>query len=427
MNLAAGLKDPEFPARFAQLKQDITAGREAELTASWAILLDVLKQRTEQFIQQQQKFIPQVEFSELDSLSPEQLAEIKRKGTVVIHGVVSPDIALSWKEQLKTIVTENPDVQGVPEDDKQFFLLYWARPQVQARVHPNVLKVNKFLNNLYTTKTSERVISEPLAYADRFRIRKPNRPKWAFHPPHMDGGSIERWEDAGFRRIYKDILAGRWQDHDAFDLDGRVDAQADLYDRPNQASVFRSFQGWLSMSDTGPGEGTLRVYPDVQLSNSYLILRPFFTLVDPQGDVWDKANWKFDVSTPEFPGIIPHADGTYHGPRLTDASHPNLRTGSAMISVPRVAPGDMVFWHSDLVHSVEEDHTGPGDSSVMYIAAVPSTPQNLAYIVRQRDAFVQGRTPPDYGKGGSEAWVKGVGTEADVVDPVSRRAMGFDL
>jgi len=62
----------------------------------------------------------------------------------------------------------------------------------------------------------------------------------------------------------------------------------------------------------------------------------------------------------------------------------------------------------------------------MYIAAVPSTPQNIAYIIRQRDAFVQGKTPPDYGKDGSEAWVKGVGTEKDVVDPVSRRAMGFD-
>jgi len=48
-------------------------------------------------------------------------------------------------------------------------------------------------------------------------------------------------------------------------------------------------------SDTGPGEGTLRVYPDVQLSNSYLILRPFFSLVDPHGDIWDKNNWKFGM------------------------------------------------------------------------------------------------------------------------------------
>ena len=66
-------------------------------------------------------------------------------------------------------------------------------------------------------------------------------------------------------------------------------------------------------------------------------------------------------------------------------------------------------------------------ASVMYIAAVPSTEQNLAYIARQRDAFVQGKTPPDYGKDGSESWVKGVATEADIVGPVSRRAMGFPV
>jgi hypothetical protein len=52
-----------------------------------------------------------------------------------------------------------------------------------------------------------------------------------------------------------------------------------------------------------------------------------------------------------------------------------------MTSVPKVNPGDMVFWHcvrissivcvilhtirrpQDVVHSVEEDHTGTGDSA----------------------------------------------------------------
>ena len=66
-----------------------------------------------------------------------------------------------------------------------------------------------------------------------------------------------------------------------------------------------------------------------------------------------------DISSPNFPGIIPYADGTYHGPRLTDATHPNLRTGEAMISVPRVQPGDMVFWHC--VCSLLERRSDPSE------------------------------------------------------------------
>jgi ectoine hydroxylase-related dioxygenase (phytanoyl-CoA dioxygenase family) len=34
-----------------------------------------------------------------------------------------------------------------------------------------------------------------------------------------------------------------------------------------------------------------------------------------------------------------------------------------MVSMPKVNPGDMVFWHADVVHAVEEEHTGSGDSA----------------------------------------------------------------
>ena len=34
-----------------------------------------------------------------------------------------------------------------------------------------------------------------------------------------------------------------------------------------------------------------------------------------------------------------------------------------MTSVPHVKPGDTVFWHGDVVHSVEQEHTGQEDSA----------------------------------------------------------------
>ncbi|KZW03489.1 DUF1479-domain-containing protein [Exidia glandulosa HHB12029] len=417
---------PVWPDRFTALKKEITAGHEEELTKSWRALVLALKERTKEFIETGPEIVPQVEYAELESLPAEKVAEVKRKGCVVIRNVVPDEEVLKWKADLRKIIEDNPQLEGLPVDDKQFFYLYWSKPQVEARAHANILAATAWLNQLYTGEGADkRVLTAPLTYADRFRIRKPG-PKWAFHPPHVDGGSIERWEDPGFRQIYRDILSGEWAKHDAFDIDGRIVAQSDLYDRPNQASVFRTFQGWLAMSDTGPGEGTLRVYPDIKLGNSYIILRPFFSPIDPAGDLFDPDNWKFDVSAPEFPGIILERDGKFHGPRISDATHPNMRTGEAMVSVPLVHPGDMVFWHSDLVHSVEEEHHGNGDSSVMYIPAVPATKQNVTYLAKQRDAFIKGHTPPDFGRDGDESWVLGVGRPEHITTAAARKAMGLE-
>lgn len=69
-----------------------------------------------------------------------------------------------------------------------------------------------------------------------------------------------------------------------------------------------------------------------------------------------------DISDPQFHGIWPR-DGGFAGPRPTPVLHPHLQLETTMTSVPKVHPGDMVFWHCDVVHSVELEHTGKGDSA----------------------------------------------------------------
>ena len=70
-----------------------------------------------------------------------------------------------------------------------------------------------------------------------------------------------------------------------------------------------------------------------------------------------------DISTPDFPGIIPDPKGGYGTLRLTPESHPHLRLDECMVSSPKVNPGDAVFWHCDAIHAVEKEHTGSGDSA----------------------------------------------------------------
>lgn len=69
-----------------------------------------------------------------------------------------------------------------------------------------------------------------------------------------------------------------------------------------------------------------------------------------------------DISTPDFPGIY-EGGGGYSGPRLSHYTHPHLRLEETMTSMPKVNPGDMVFWHCDVIHSVEREHTGLEDSA----------------------------------------------------------------
>lgn len=77
-----------------------------------------------------------------------------------------------------------------------------------------------------------------------------------------------------------------------------MNARSSLYKRPNQSTVFRTYQGWLALSETGPDEGTLQVFPHVLLSNAYIVLRPFFTPKEGKSaESFDPQDWQFGTSS----------------------------------------------------------------------------------------------------------------------------------
>ncbi|KAJ8074514.1 hypothetical protein PM082_015415 [Marasmius tenuissimus] len=164
---------------------------ETNATKAWQEIIAEIAQTATKVSAAGPDYIPQVKFSELDKLSPEKIAEIKRIGTVVIRDVVEDAEAAKWKTSLEEFVKANPTgIDGFPEGNLQFFQLYWTKPQVEARSHPNVLATSAWLNNLYSTPSNANLegvdLSTPLSYADRFRIRHPGG-HWGAHPPHVDG------------------------------------------------------------------------------------------------------------------------------------------------------------------------------------------------------------------------------------------------
>lgn len=79
-------------------------------------------------------------------------------------------------------------------------------------------------------------LNTPLTYADRLRIRHPGDAQFALGP-HADGGSIERWEDETYRKVYQRCLEGEWEKYDAWTIGERALAKQSMYDGPGAASV----------------------------------------------------------------------------------------------------------------------------------------------------------------------------------------------
>ena len=43
--------------------------------------------------------------------------------------------------------------------------------------------------------------------------------------PHMDAGTVERWIDPGYQRVYERVFAGDWRGYDPFDASHRLETR----------------------------------------------------------------------------------------------------------------------------------------------------------------------------------------------------------
>lgn len=142
----------------------------------------------------------------------------------------------------------------------------------------------------------------------------------------LGGDAIERWQDPLHRKAYRHITNGNWDLYDPFEADFRTEASLNDGGYVKGCTFFKAFQGWLSLSTIEPGHGTLKVLPSLKESTAYWYLRPFLE----------------DVPRGLFPGCFPGK--TFHVSRKW---HDLLLDG--LVSIPKIYPGDTVWWHTDLV------------------------------------------------------------------------------
>ena len=358
--------------------------------------------------------VPSVQFSDIaaGTVPAEQVDLVKARGACIIRNVFDPKQAAAWDEEIAAYVEENrlDEKLAHAAEDKYFgtlasakpqiYGIYWSRPQVQARQSESLTQARIFMNRLWKSESEGRRHFDPdqvPVYADRIRRRPPGSSSLGLSP-HADGGSVERWLDESFQHVYRHVFSGTWRQYDPFDAAGRPDAR----EIPSAAvcSMFRTFQGWTALTRQGRGDGTLQLIP-IANAMAYVLLRAL------QDDIPE------DELCGAQPGRALSIRPEYHSLLL-----------DAVTSIPLMQAGDSVFWHSDVVHAVENEHQGSGYSNVMYIASTPGCAKNSAYLARQAPTFLAGKTPPDFAADDFEVDFRGRGTEADLT-PLGRSQLGL--
>lgn len=360
--------------------------------------------------------IPEIQFSDIAGhrVTAEQISIVKARGACVIRNVFPRQQVEEWDEDIARYVERNnldKRLENRAEDKyfgqltsskPQIYGVYWSKPQVLARQSASLTDARVFLNELWRNESEGQVHFDPSrvpVYADRLRRRPPGSASLGLSA-HCDGGSVERWIEGNFRKVYRHVFNGNWRDYDPFDAAFRPDVEE--ISSPAVCSMFRTFQGWTALTPQGPGDGTLQLVP-IANSMAYILLRAL------QDDVAD------DDLCGAMPGRALSIKRDFHAPLF-----------KALSSIPKMQAGDTVFWHSDVIHAVEDEHKGAGYSNVMYIASAPACAKNDAYLKRQLPSFMQGESPPDFPTDHFEVDFTGRAT-ADDLTSLGKAQLGFDL
>ena len=340
--------------------------------------------------------IPEISFNQINQRNTKFVESIKKRGCVIVRDVFENLTIERLNNDLEKYIEENnyyDDQKKKSGLDKYFsdlksskpqiMGLYWSKAQMEIRHSENMLKVKKWLNNLWLYKNDEYEVFDPskeLSYADRVRRREPGDNTLGLSP-HCDAGSVERWSDDYYQKIYKDIFSDNFLKFNPFDAKYRD--KTSEFESPAVAHVFRTFQGWTALTEQGPNDGTLQLIP-IAKAMAYILTRALLDDVPKDELCGSKLGKALSVNK------------EYHSLLL-----------EGLISIPNMKPGDTVWWHPDVVHAVEDKHLGKNYSNVVYVGSTPYCKKNLDYARKQAKKFLKGESPPDFAAEDFETNYKG--------------------
>ena len=408
----------EFRDSIRRVKADLK-GSGVDIAGAFAKIDSIIETQVRQIEAEREAGtspVPVCDFAEIaaGTVDPAMTGLIRQRGAVILRNTFDRERVTSWNDALMRYVARNDYFEkqksragmdqyfsSLSSSRPQIFGLYWSQPQMEARTSDELATARRWLNRLWVFSSENGVEFDPdreCLYADRLRQREPGDDTLGLSP-HVDGGSVERWLDEGFRGVYRHLLSGNVENYDPFDAAFRTATKE--IPSPAVCSMFRTYQGWTALSRQGPGDGTLNLVP-IANAMAWVILR---ALQD-------------DVPEDELCGAAPSRALT-----ISEAWHAKILR--AYVPIPMVEPGDTVWWHPDVIHGVEGRHAGKGYSNVMYIGAAPACAKNQRFLVEQRRAFEAGESSPDFAAENYEVDFEGRFT-VDMLSPLGRAQMGYE-
>lgn len=329
--------------------------------------------------------IPEINFNDLSNNNEKNISQIKRRGCLVVRNVFKKNQIDQWNKDLENYIDSNNYHQDqikkshldnyfseLKSGKPQIFGIYWSKTQTDIRQSSELDKVKKFINNIWKYKFDNYQVFDPnkeLIYADRVRRRQPGDSTLGLSP-HCDAGSIERWIEKNYQKIYEKVFADEFEQYDPFNAMYRD--KTDLIKSPAVSNTFRTFQGWTALTEQGPNDGTLQLIP-IAKSMAYVLTRALLDDVPEHELCGSKSGRALAVNQ------------KYHSLLL-----------EGLISIPKMNPGDTIWWHPDVIHAVEDIHSGSNYSNVVYVGSMPFCEKNLNYAKKQAEKFLKGKSPSDF-------------------------------
>jgi hypothetical protein len=346
--------------------------------------------------------IPIIHFDELQDVPGATRNSVRRCGCVIVKGTFERSQAEHWDREIGEYLSVNQFERRFAEKypdhaagGARIWGIYWSRPQVQARQHERMAATRRYLNSLWSHESDGTTWFDPdhdIAYPDRLRRRAPGAAAVGLRP-HVDSPSAGGWRVGENIDVFRHVLAGHPERYDPFDAAHRTTIDAVS---PVQATVFRTFQGWTALSEMHPSDGVLHLAP-VPRAAAYLLVK----------GIADEL------------GIEAEPTPAPRRARPDDLVRPSLTP------IPAVDPGDTVWWHGDIFHSVADASNDSRWGNVMYIAAAPRCPRNERYSGSTLDRFDRGASPLDFPEEDFEASFVGRAVRKDL-NSLGRQQFGLE-
>src|SRR3954453_19724511 len=212
---------------------------------------------------------PVIDYADIEAgtVTPEQLAYLKRRGCLVVRGHFEREQALAWDQDIVDYVEGNHFFENYrgPGDDffgsvgsrPEIYPVYWSRAQMEARQSDRMARVQSFLNHQWTFESDGTQWFDPdrdSLYPDRIRRRPPGASSGGLGS-HVDVGSLDLWMTSANQRAFRHLFDATVERYDPWDASYRTDGPQ--YPSSTMCSAFRTFQGWTALSDMAHDQGVL--------------------------------------------------------------------------------------------------------------------------------------------------------------------------